>query len=92
MPIISREKPNSVELADYRSWAFSIPAATIWATEPLQITVASAREVRGKVRAVVRAGSPPEVQIHLQLLFPIKQGIDIWAAARDEMLRYLDVS
>ncbi len=58
--------------------------------ENLEITVMSARVVEGYARAIVRADSPPEPQIHLQLEFPIVGPTDIWAAARDEALKFLD--
>lgn len=60
--------------------------------EPMTITVISARVETDHVRAVVRADSPPRATIHLVLRFPITGPTDIWAAARDEALRYLDIA
>ena len=59
---------------------------------PLEITVVSARVVGTEVKATVRADHLPGAQIVLQLRFPITAAIDIWSAARDEALCYLDVT
>ena len=58
--------------------------------EPMQITVVSTRVVAGQVRAVVQADSPPSARINLELTFPLTILTDIWAAARDEALKYPD--
>lgn len=58
----------------------------------MEIAVVSARVVDNNVRAVVRADSPPHAVIHVWLEFPIIGPTDIWAAARDEALRYLDLA
>lgn len=58
--------------------------------KPMTITVLSARLTGKKVRATVRADSPPVAVIHLRLEFPISEPTDVWAAARDEALKYLD--
>ena len=59
--------------------------------QPMRIRVVSARVVAGHVHATVRAEAPPRAVIHLRLAFPIAGPTDVWAAARDEALRYLDV-
>lgn len=58
--------------------------------ERMSITVISCRVFDRHVRAVVRADGPPHVVIHLRLEFPITGPTDVWAAARDEALKYLD--
>jgi len=60
--------------------------------EPMTVRVISARVVAEDVHAVVRADSKPRATIHLRPTFPITGPTDIWAAARDEALRYLDIS
>ena len=60
--------------------------------ERMIITVISARVVTGDVQAVVRVDSPPRANIHLRLKFPITWLTDIWSAARDEALRYLEIA
>lgn len=60
--------------------------------EAMQITVISARTANGHVRATIRAISPPTADIHLVLNIPVTGLTDIWAAARDEALKYLDVA
>jgi hypothetical protein len=56
----------------------------------MTLSVVAARIVEGQVHAVVRADSPPNAVIHLRLTFPVTGPTDIWAAARDEALKYLD--
>lgn len=58
--------------------------------EPMTITVISARVLDGQVRAIVRADALPQARIHLRLAFPLTRPTDIWAAAREVALRYLD--
>ncbi len=45
-----------------------------------------------RVRALVRADSLPSATIFLQLRFYRPEGSDLWEAARDEALRYLDLN
>lgn len=52
--------------------------------------VVSARTVGDRVYAIVRADSSPNAVVHLRLVFQIAGPTDIWAAARDEALKYLD--
>lgn len=60
--------------------------------EKLSISVVSAFLVGNEVRAIVRATDKPRATIHLRLTFPVTGPTDIWAAARDEALKYLDVA
>lgn len=60
--------------------------------EVMEIRVLSVQPLGDQYRAVVRADSPPNAKIHLVLTFPITAQKDIWAAARDGALRYLDVA
>ena len=55
-------------------------------------SVLSVRVVNGHVQATVRVDCPPEAKIHVVLRFPITGPIDVWAAARDEALKYLDIA
>lgn len=58
--------------------------------ESLTITVLCARLIDREVHAIVRAEQLPRARIHLRLTFPVVRPTDIWAAARDEALRFLD--
>ncbi|MEX0708135.1 MAG: hypothetical protein WD078_09250 [Woeseia sp.] len=58
----------------------------------MTILVLSARVIDGHVQALVRADSSPHAIIHLWLEFPFTGPTDIWAAARDEALKYLDIN
>jgi hypothetical protein len=60
--------------------------------EPMHLTVLSVRTVNGRVRAVVRAVSPESANIHLVLSFPDTDRRNVWEAARDEALKYLDIA
>lgn len=44
------------------------------------------------VPAVVRADGPANRRIHVSLEFPIVGPTAIWAAARDETLKYVDIA
>ena len=59
--------------------------------ETMIVNVMSARIVVENVHAIVRAVSPPCAVIHLQLVFPPLGQANIWEAARDEALKYLDI-
>ena len=59
--------------------------------ETMKLNVISVQRMDNNyIRALVRADSPPTARIHLQLWFSRPEGSDLWDAARDEALRYLD--
>lgn len=60
--------------------------------ESLDLTVVSAREVDGEVRAFVRAVSPGGTVVYLELKLTPNGIVDIWLAARNEALKFLNIA
>lgn len=59
--------------------------------EAMRITILSVREQDGQVVARGRAEAA-QARIWLEVRFPVREDMNRWQSARDEVLRYLDMT